>query len=77
VRHESTFTFVSVDGRKVKAVRWANPDLSPGGWVARNANVHPSAFIDVDAVVEPGACVHKNERLGPGERRTSEGWTSA
>lgn len=77
MKDESTFTFVSVDGRKVKAERWANPDHSPGGWVARNADIHPTAFVDVDAVVEPGARVHKNERLGPGETRTSEGWTSA
>lgn len=76
VAHESTFTFVSVDGRKVEAARRTNPDGSTGGWVAENADVHPSAIIDIGAVVEPGAIVGENEHLAAGETRNSDRWTN-
>jgi len=77
VGNESTFTFIGGDGRRVKATRRANPDGSVGGWVAENAEVHPSAIIDVDAIVEPGAIVGENEHLAAGETRYGEGWTNA
>lgn len=75
--HKSTFTFVDEKGRRIKAKRRANPDGSVGGWVAENADVHPSAIIDVDALVEPGVHVGENEHLAAGETRYGEGWTNA
>ncbi len=75
--HESTFTFVSADGQRIEANRRTNPDGSVGGWVAGNADVHPTAIINVDAIVEPGAIVGENEHLAAGETKSGDGWTNA
>lgn len=71
----NTHTFVSGDGRRIKAKRRTNPDGSVGGWVAETAQVHPTAFVDLDALVEPGAVVGENEHLAAGAVRAGEGWT--
>jgi len=56
-----TLTFVDEQGNKEKARRHQNPDGTKGGWVATSASVHPTAIVDVDAIVEPG------RTIGPGE----------
>jgi UDP-3-O-[3-hydroxymyristoyl] glucosamine N-acyltransferase len=48
-------TFVEPDGTRVNGYRWKNPDGSTGGWIAENAQVHPTAIVELGAIVAPGA----------------------
>lgn len=61
-RNES-YTFVMPDGAEIPAHRHTNPDGTTGGWVAPDAEIHPTAHIEFDAVVEPKARILSKARV--------------
>lgn len=57
------FEFVEESGQVVKADRHINPDGTLGGWVAVTATVHKNAYVEMGALVPPGAHVTSGERV--------------
>jgi hypothetical protein len=65
---EQAFAFITPDGDVIAAHRHQNADGTPGGWVASTAFVHPSAIVDVDALIGPGMVINSPLVILPAPR---------